>query len=130
MNIYDFADEEHRLSREAEETHGSYFVNAACTSVAFSRLVGTPVTDCETFFRFHAQAKKHHTLSVLSTVRRHRTQAKLNFRYYLESTVQAAYALAHQDVKLYFDIDQLSFVSRDTVTKRDNYALDKQRRES
>jgi hypothetical protein len=120
MNIYDFADEEHRLTHQAEETHGNYFINAACTSIAYSRLVGMPVTDCETFFRFHAQAKKHHTLSVLSTVRRHRTQAKLNLRYYLESTVQAAYSLAHQDVKLYFDVDQLTFVDRDTVAKRAN----------
>ncbi len=125
MNIYDFADEEHRLTHQAEKTHGNYFINAACTSIAYSRLVGMPVTDCETFFRFHAQAKKHHTLSVLSTVRRHRTQAKLNLRYYLESTVQAAYALAHQDVKLYFDVDQLTFVDRDTVAKRANKWLSK-----
>jgi hypothetical protein len=113
LNIYHFADEEHRLVHEAEKIHGKYFVNAACVSVAFSRLVSTPVADCETFFRFYAQAKKHHTLSLLSTARRHRTQAKLNLRYYLESTVQAAYALAHQDIELYFDVDQLTFVRAD-----------------
>jgi hypothetical protein len=61
MNIYDFADEEHRLTHEAEETHGDYFVNAAGATLAFSKLVGIPLTDCETFFRFHALAKKHHT---------------------------------------------------------------------
>ena len=120
MNIYDFADEEHRLTHEAEETHGDYFVNAAGATLAFSKLVGIPLTDCETFFRFHAQAKKHHTLSMLSTVRRHRTQAKLNLRYFLESTVHAAYALAHPDTTEYFDIDQLTFVKHDFVTKRAN----------
>jgi hypothetical protein len=118
MNIYDFADEEHRLTHEAEETHGNYFVNAAGATLAFSKLVWTPVIDCETFFRFHAQAKKHHTLSVLSTVRRHHTQAKLNLRYFLESTVHAAYALAHPDREEYFDIDQLTFVKNEIVTKR------------
>lgn len=120
MNIYDFADEEHRLIHEAEETHGDYFVNAAGATLAFSNLVGIPLTDCEAFYRFYAQAKKHHTLSVLSTVRRHHTQAKLNLRYFLESTVQAAYALAHPDIKEYYEIDQLTFVKHDTVTKRAN----------
>ena len=69
MNIYDFADEEHRLTHEAEETHRDYFINAAGVTLVLSNLVGIPLTDCETFFRFYAQAKKHHTLSVLSTVR-------------------------------------------------------------
>ena len=82
MNIYDLADEEHRLTHEAEDTHGDYFINAAGVTLAFSNLVGIPLTDCETFLRFYAQAKKHHTLSVLSTVRHHRTQAKLNLRYF------------------------------------------------
>jgi hypothetical protein len=118
MNIYDFADEEHRLTHEAEDRHGDYFINAAGVTLAFSNLVGIPLTDCETFLRFYAQAKKHHTLSVLSTVRHHRTQAKLNLRYFLESTVHAAFALAHPDRKEYFDIDQLTFVKHDTVANR------------
>jgi hypothetical protein len=118
VNIYDFADEEHRLTHDAEKVHGGYFINAAGVTLAFSNLVGIPLIDCETFLRFYAQAKKHHTLSVLSTVRHHRTQAKLNLRYFLESTVHAAYALAHPDRKEYFDIDQLTFVKRDTAANR------------
>jgi hypothetical protein len=52
------------LTHQAEDTHGGYFKNAAGVTLAFSHLGGAPVIDCETFFRFYAQAKKYHTLSV------------------------------------------------------------------
>ena len=100
-------------------------INAAGATLAFSNLVGIPLTDCETFHRFHAQAKKHHTLSLLSTVRRHRIQAKLNLRYFLESTVHAAYALAHPDRTEYLDIEQSTFVKDEIVKKRANSWLSK-----
>jgi hypothetical protein len=40
---------------------------------------------------------------MLSTVRLHRIQAKMDLRYFLESTVNAAYSLTHADTKIYFD---------------------------
>ena len=64
-----------------------------------------PVTDCEIFIRFLSQLKKYHSLSLISTVRLHRIQAKMDLRYFLESTVNAAYALVHQDTKIYFDYE-------------------------
>src|ERR1700761_3131173 len=75
MNLLELAEEEHRLVREGVALHGDFYENAAGTTVAFSNLVGHPVADCEAFLRFHAKAKKHHTLAVLSAVRRHRAQA-------------------------------------------------------
>lgn len=48
--------------------------------------------------------KKYHTLSVISTVRLHRIQAKMDLRYFLESTANAAFSLAHTDTRNYFDL--------------------------
>jgi hypothetical protein len=39
-------------------------------------------------------------------VRLHRVQAKMNLRYFLESTVHAGYALAHPETTVYFDLEK------------------------
>jgi len=118
MNLLDFANEEHRLVLNGMALHGEFYENAAGATVAFSNLVGDPIADCESFLRFHAKAKKHHTLAVLSAVRRHRAQASLNLRSYLEATVQAAFALAHPDISNYFDVTRLTPVDEQKVMKR------------
>jgi hypothetical protein len=41
---------------------------------------------------------------VISTVRVHRVQAKMNLRYFLESTANAAFSLANSDTRNYFDL--------------------------
>jgi hypothetical protein len=118
MNLLEMADEEHRLVRDGIALHGDFYENAAATTVAFSNLVGYPIADCESFLRFHAKAKKHHTLAVLSAVRRHRAQASLNLRSYLEATVQAAFALAHSDVSNFFDAAKMLPVDEQKVMRR------------
>jgi hypothetical protein len=118
MNLLEMAEEEHRLVRDGVALHGEFFENAAGTTVAFSNLVGQPIADCESFIRFHAKAKKHHTLAVLSAVRRHRAQASLNLRSYLEATVQAAFALAHPDVSTFFDLTKMIPVDEQKVMRR------------
>jgi len=118
MNLLELAEEEHRLVREGVAVHGDFYENAAGTTVAFSNLVGHPVADCEAFLRFHAKAKKHHTLAVLSAVRRHRAQASLNLRSYLEATVQAAFALAYPDVSNYFDVTKMVAMDEQKVMTR------------
>jgi hypothetical protein len=62
------------------------------------------VIDCDLFIRFYSQMKKYHTLSVVSTVRLHRVQAKMDLRYFLESTANAAFSLAHTNTQNYFDL--------------------------
>ena len=42
-------------------------------------------------------------MSVLSTIRMHRIQAKMDMRFFLESTVHAAYSLANTDTDIYLD---------------------------
>jgi hypothetical protein len=118
MNLLEMAEEEHRLVREGIGLHGDFYENAAATTVAFSNLIGHPIADCESFIRFHAKAKKHHTLAVLSAVRRHRAQASLNLRSYLEATVQAAFALANPDVSNFFDLTKMLPVDEQKVMRR------------
>lgn len=86
------------------DKYGNAFSNAYDSTLLFSDLVMMPVTDCELFFRFYSQAKKYHTLSIISTVRLHRIQAKMDMRYFLESAANAVFALAHPDTRNYLDL--------------------------
>jgi hypothetical protein len=65
-----------------------------------------PTRTIDLFFRFYSQVKKYHSLSIVSSVRLHRVQAKMDLRYFLESTVHAGYALAHSQTTAYFDLDR------------------------
>ena len=102
--ILDMAEDELRMVREASDRYGQFYENAAEVTLLFSRMVQYDVSTPEVCYRFHAQAKKHHTLSLLSTVRRHRIQANQNLRYFLESAVISAYALKDRDFSSYFDL--------------------------
>jgi hypothetical protein len=106
MKIADFSREEHQKVIDAESRYGEYYVNAHNTTMMLSTIMKWPVIDCDIFIRFLSQMKKYHTLSMLATVRLHRIQAKMDLRYFLESTVNAAYALVHTDTKIYFDTDK------------------------
>jgi hypothetical protein len=103
MNVDSYSAAEHQMVIDAEGRYGGYYVNAYNTTILLSNILMWPVTDCDVFIRFLSQMKKYHTLSMLSTVRLHRIQAKMDLRYFLESTVNAAYSLTHDDTKIYFD---------------------------
>ncbi|MFK4448345.1 hypothetical protein ABH944_008403 [Caballeronia udeis] len=68
-----------------------------------SNIMDWPIKDCDIFIRFLSQMKKFHTLCLTSLVRQHRIQAQMNLRYFLESTVHAAYSLVHVETTNYFD---------------------------
>lgn len=104
MSLEIFSAEEHQRLADAESRYGNAFVNAYNTTILLSNLMMWPVIDCDLFIRFYSQMKKYHTLSVVSTVRLHRIQAKMNLRYFLESTANAAFSLAHTDTQNYFDL--------------------------
>src|ERR1700723_2737463 len=104
MTIDAYSAEEHQRVIDAEQRYGDYYVNAYNATIMLSNIMMWPVSDCDLFIRFLSQLKKYHTLSLISTVRLHRIQAKMNLRYFLESTVNAAYALAHTDTPNYFDL--------------------------
>jgi hypothetical protein len=103
MSLESLSAEEHQMILDAERRFGPYYVNAYNTTILLSKIVMWPVTDCDVFLRFLSQMKKYHTLTVFSIVRLHRIQAKMNLRYFLESTVNAAFALTHDDWTIYFD---------------------------
>jgi hypothetical protein len=98
-----YSAQEHERVLDAERRYGNAYVNAYNTTIILSNIMMWPITDCEIFIRFLSQMKKYHFSSLLSTVRLHRIQAKMDLRYFLESTVNAAYALVHQDSSIYFD---------------------------
>jgi hypothetical protein len=104
MSLDRFSEEEHKKFLDAESKYGNAFVNAYNTTIMLSNILLWPIKDCDLFIRFYSQMKKYHTLSMLSTVRLHRIQAKLDLRYFLESTVNAAFTLAHTDTKNYLDL--------------------------
>jgi lipase chaperone LimK len=85
--------------------YGNAFVNANNTTMLLPNLMLWPLVDCDLFIRFYSQMKKYHTLSVVSTVRLHRIQAKMDLRYFLESTANAAFSLAHTSTRNYFDLE-------------------------
>jgi hypothetical protein len=102
MNLNDYSAKEHRMVIDAEQRYGKFYVNAYNTTILLSNIMLWPVRDCEMFIRFLSQMKKYHSLSLISTVRLHRIQAKMDLRYFLESTVNAAYALVHDNTNIYF----------------------------
>jgi hypothetical protein len=101
LNLY--SAEEHQKLVNAEERYGNAFVNAYNTTIMLSNIMMWPIVDCDLFIRFYSQMKKYHTLSLVSTVRLHRVQAKMDLRYFLESAVNAAFTLAHTDTQNYLD---------------------------
>jgi len=94
---------EHNMVLGAEVRYGAFFCSARNATLLLSNIMMWPTTDCDIFIRFLSQMKKYHTLCLMSLVRQHRIQAKMNLRYFLESTVHAAYALAHVNTTNYFD---------------------------
>ena len=105
MSIDAYSAEEHQRVIDAEQQYGDYYVNAYNATIMLSNIMTWPVSDCDVFMRFLSQLKKYRTLPLISSVRLHRIQAKMNLRYFLESTVNAAYALTHNDTKVYFNFD-------------------------
>jgi hypothetical protein len=103
MSIEEFSHIEHQLILNAKERYGDFFTTARDASFLLSNIMSWPIKDCDIFIRFLSQMKKAHTLALMSLVRQHRIQAKMTLRYFLESTVHAAYALVHVDTTNYFD---------------------------
>ncbi len=104
MSLELFSAEEHQKLLDSAQKYGNAFINAYNTTILVSNLMMWPVIDCDLFIRFYSQMKKYHTLSVISTVRLHRIQAKMDLRYFLESTANAAFSLAHTKTQNYFDL--------------------------
>ena len=103
MSIDKFSHIEHQLILNAEERYGDFFTTARDVTLLLSNLMSWPTKDCDIFIRFLSQMKNSHTLTLMSLIRQHRIQAKMTLRYFLESTIHAAYSLVHVDTTNYFD---------------------------
>ncbi|SPB14772.1 hypothetical protein NOV72_02004 [Caballeronia novacaledonica] len=103
MSIEEFSHIEHQMVLDAEERYGDFFTATRDVSLLLSNIMSWPTKDCDIFIRFLSQMKKSHTLSLMALIRQHRIQAKMTLRYFLESTIHAAYSLVHVDTKNYFD---------------------------
>lgn len=106
MSLFEFSATEHHLLSAAPDKYGAAWTNALDVTLTLSNVVQIPIVPCDLFLRFYSQMKKYHTLSILSTVRLHRVQAKLDLRYFIESTANAAFSLAHPDTSNYFDVEK------------------------
>jgi hypothetical protein len=103
MSIEEFSHIEHQMVVGAEERYGDYFAVARDVTLLLSNIMAWPTKDCDLFIRFLSQMKASHTLCLMSLIRQHRVQAKMTLRYFLESTVHAAFSLVHVDTTNYFD---------------------------
>jgi hypothetical protein len=106
MSLLKFSETEHQLLKDAAAKYGAAWANAEDVTLTLSNVVQIPIVPCDAFLRFYSQVKKYHTLSILSTVRLHRVQAKLDLRYCIESVANAAFALAHPDTDNYYDVEK------------------------
>jgi hypothetical protein len=118
MSLLAFSEEEHARLLAAEDRYGNAFVNAYNVAILLSNLVLWPTRTIDLFFRFYSQVKKYHSLSIVSSVRLHRVQAKMDLRYFLESTVHAGYALAHSQTTAYFDLNRQALGDAKKATVR------------
>ncbi|MCG4261189.1 hypothetical protein K6W36_11490 [Acetobacter senegalensis] len=118
MILAQFSAQEHQKLLDAEKKYGNAFINAYNTTILVSNLMMGPVADCDLFIRFYSQMTKYHLLSVISTVRMHRIQAKIDLRYFLESTANAAFSLAHSDTENYFDFQNEQIGNAQSATKK------------
>jgi hypothetical protein len=90
--IAQLLDDEHRFVLEAPDKYGRYFEHAMQCSFLLSNFV-ISMKPYETLAAFLSLVKKNHLLSVFSIARRHKVQAMMNLRQFLEASVDAAFAI-------------------------------------
>ena len=114
-------EEENRLLQLASGKYGKYFGHACDATALLSMFIKSANSDREIFVRYISHVKKHHTLSLMSTVRLHKVQAMFNLRFALESASNAAFSLCNPALENFF-VDGPSSPARKTeVILRNTY---------
>ena len=90
----------------AEDRYGKYYKNARVCSIFLSRCITEVDHDRMMFARFFALMKKHHMLSLLSTLRLHKVQAMMDLRQVLEAGAAAAFAIANPEQHHFAETDE------------------------
>jgi hypothetical protein len=104
----------------AQTRYGEFYSNAIACSIFLSKCIAGIDHSRMMFGRFLALTKKHHMLAVLSTVRLHRVQAKMNLRQVLEAGAAAAFAIANPEVHHFTEMDKQGILdpSQELAKKR------------
>lgn len=103
--IQEILESETLMVLTAPERYGAYYDNALACSMFLTHFVKSIDIDRWVFGSFLSQVKKHHTLSLFSTVRLHKVQAMMNLRQALEAGANAAFAIANPDHAHFVDTD-------------------------
>lgn len=118
MTLIELADKEQERLHEIAERYKPFVVVAEQAVTLFSAMVPAINQPAPSFVAFYSQAKKHLTLAFFSLLRGHRTQYKLNLRYFSEALVQAGYAAFHTDASEYWAVEAKKPVKQELVVKR------------
>jgi len=119
--LADIIESERAMAFGAEARYGEFFTNAAALMAFFSSFLKSINHDRYVFAMFLAQARKHYTLAILSTVRLHHTQALMDLRQVLEAGSCAAYAIANVDPADFADVDKQGLLNPSQELTRKRY---------
>lgn len=117
----EIVDSERLMVLSAEQCYGALYSHARTCSIFLSVCIQEIVPDrVDTFGRLFAHLKKHLLLALLSTVRLHRVQAKMNLRQVLEAGAAAAFAIAKPGREHFAKLDSNGLLnpSKDLTEKR------------
>lgn len=101
MLLSEISTTEDELVESASEDYGEYYEHAQFAIDFLHTFIKSTSYEGSFFLMFLASAEKHVILGALSGVRLHHVQANFNFRYAVEASSWAAYALAHPDPKYF-----------------------------
>jgi hypothetical protein len=117
MTLEGLAAEELRLVQTAEARLGHTYLMAREATILLSTFIGSVSRNQDLFVRCMAMLKKHHTLALLSVLRRHHVQGVMDLRQVVEAASSAAYALAHPEAD-YIDPDTGLLMNPQKVSER------------
>jgi len=102
----DIIDEEKQLVIDAPIKYGEFWGNSYGFVIFMNRFIKS-IDDIDKFLflTFLSQVKKHLTLALFSTVRRHHVQANMDMRQVLEASSWAAYVMAFREENKFYEND-------------------------
>jgi hypothetical protein len=124
--ILDILESERAMILNGARDFGDFFVNASEFNSLLNNFINS-IDDSSKFIfiAFLSQVKKHHTLALFSSIRRHQIQAGMNLRQTFEAGAWAAYAMAHKEREKFCDSNATGIlVVPDRLQKARNKWLD------
>ena len=105
--IGEILDSERDMVIHGAELYGEFFTNASeLNDLLINSIKSIDDPGKFIFLAFLSQIRKHHTLALFSTARRHHVQAGMDLRQVYESTAWAAYAMGNSEDNKFYEIDK------------------------